>query len=123
MHVTFFFLPFFPRYPIRYMNRHFQKYLSQNSIPSTSILPTISDEIVYLLLRRQVLAISTASEHAPANRIASQIDYNQVNTAIDSLVKAKLPRRRQREQSIILHYTHERCFAHYKSNIHKLWNV
>ena len=85
-------------------------------------MPTISDENVYLSSRRQVLAISTASEHARANRIASQMDYNEVKTTTDPLVKAKLLRRRQKERSIILHYTHERRFAHYKSNIHKLWN-
>ena len=114
MHVTFFFLLFFPRYSIRSIDRHFQKFLSQNSIPSTSFLPTIFDENEYLLLRRQVLAISTASEHARTNRIASQMDYSQINTTIDLLVKAKLLRRRQKEKSTILHY---------KSNIHKLWNV
>ncbi len=82
----------------------------------------IHDESEYHFLRCQILAISTKSEHARANRIASQMDYNQIPSTIDSLVKAKLLKRQQKEKSIIVHYTYERRFAHYKSKIHQIWN-
>jgi hypothetical protein len=82
----------------------------------------IHDENEYHFLRRQILAISTKSEHARANRIASQMDYNQISSTIDPLVKAKLLKRQQTWKSIILHYTYERRFAHYKSKIHQIWN-
>jgi hypothetical protein len=82
----------------------------------------IHDENEYHFLRRQILAISTKSEHARANRIASQMDYNQINSTIDPLVKAKLLKRQQKGKSIIVHYTYERRFAHYKSKIHQIWN-
>jgi hypothetical protein len=75
----------------------------------------IHDENEYDLLRRQILAISTKSEHARANRIASQMD-------IDPLVKAKLLKRQQKEKSIIVHYTYERLFADYKLKIHQMWH-
>jgi hypothetical protein len=42
---------------------------------------------------------------------------------MDPLVKTKLIKRQQKAKSIIMHYTYERCFAHYKSNIHKIWNA
>jgi hypothetical protein len=87
------------------------------------ILPTISDEYHYFTLRRQVLTISTKSEHARANRIASQMDPSQINSTMDPLVKAKLPKRQQKDQSIIVPYTDERRFANYKSKIHQIWNV
>jgi hypothetical protein len=82
----------------------------------------IHDENEYHYLRRQILAISTKSEHARANRIASQMDYNQIPSTIDPLVKAKLLKRKQKEKSNIIHYTYERRFAHYKSKIHQIWN-
>jgi hypothetical protein len=40
-----------------------------------------------------VINISTRTEHARATRIASQMDYNQINSTIDPLVKAKLLKR------------------------------
>lgn len=82
----------------------------------------IHDENQYNFLRRQILAISTRSEHARANRIASQMNYDQIPSTIDPLVKAKLLKRQQKEKSLIVHYTYERRFAHYKSNIHQIWN-
>jgi hypothetical protein len=83
----------------------------------------IHDEKEYNFLRHQILAISTKSEHARANRIASQMDYNQIPSTIDHLVKAKLLKRQQKEKSIIVHCTYERRFAHYKSKIHQIWNT
>jgi hypothetical protein len=65
----------------------------------------------------------TKSEHARANRIASQMDYNQIPLTIDPLVKAKLLKTQQKEKSLIVHYTYERRFAHYKSKIHHIWNA
>jgi hypothetical protein len=82
----------------------------------------IHDENEYHDLRRQILAISTKSEHARANRIASQMDYDQIPSTIDPLVKAKLLKRQQKEKSLIVHYTYERRFAHYKSKSHHIWN-
>jgi len=82
----------------------------------------IHDENDYHFLRLQILALSTKSEHARANRIASQMDYNQIPSNIDPLVKTKLLKRQQKEKSIIVHYTYERRFADYKSKIHQIWN-
>jgi hypothetical protein len=82
----------------------------------------IHDENEYALLRRQILLISTTSEHARASRIASQMDYNHISSTIDPLVKAKLLKRKRKTKSLIVHYTYERCFAHYKSKIHQKWN-
>ncbi len=100
----------------------FSKFLIENSITSTWILSMIHDENEYNFLRRQIIAISTKGEHARANRIASQMDYNQINSTIDPLIKAKLLERQQKAKSIIVHYTYERRFAHYKSKIHQIWN-
>jgi hypothetical protein len=51
------------------------------------------------------------------------MDYNQINSTIDLLVKAKLLKRQQKDKSIIIHYTYERRFAHYKSKIHQIWDA
>lgn len=62
-------------------------------------------------------------QHAQANRTASQLDFSQINSTADPLVKAKLVKRQQKHKSIIVHYTHEKRFAHYKSKIHQQWNA
>ena len=76
------------------------------------MLATIEDEIQYPSLCRQILATFTASE----------MDYNQIPSTIDPSVSVKLLNRQQ-QKSTIVHYTYEGRFAHYKSNIHKLWNA
>ena len=43
----------------------------------------------------------TQSEHVRANRIASQMDFSQINPTTDPLVKEKLIKRQQKGQSII----------------------
>ena len=88
-----------------------------------SILATIQDENDYYLLRRRIITMHTQSEHARANLIASQMDSSQINSTTDPLVKAKLLKRQQQNKSIIVHYTYEKRFTHYKSKIHHLWNA
>ena len=105
------------------MNRHIRKFFIEKSITPTSILATIPDENNYYLLRRRIIALYTQSEHARANRIASQMDSSQINSTTDPLVKAKLLKRQQKKKSIIVHYTYEKRFTHYKSKIHHLWNA
>jgi hypothetical protein len=86
------------RYPTRYIDRHLQKFLIDNSIPSTSTMSTNHNEIEYSLLRRQILPLTTRSEHARANRIASQLDPTQIDSTTDPLIKAKLLRRQQKHK-------------------------
>ncbi|CAF4375325.1 unnamed protein product [Rotaria sordida] len=50
------------------------------------------------------------------------MDYNNIPSNIDPLIKAKLLKRRERGNSIIIHYTHERRFSHYKRAFHQIWN-
>ena len=76
-----------------------------------------------LSLRRQILTISTKSEHARADRIASQMNSIQMDSQTDPLVTAKLLRRQQKRNSVMVHYTYERPFAYYKSKIHQIWNA
>ena len=105
------------------MNRHIRQFFIENSITPTSILATIQDENDYYSLRRRIISMYTQSEHARANRIASQMDSSQINSTTDPLVKAKLLKRQQKDKSIILHYTYEQRFTRYKSKIHHLWNA
>jgi hypothetical protein len=48
--------------------------------------------------------------------------YNNFHRNIDPLAKAKFLKQRERANSIILHYTHEKRFSHYKRAIHQIWN-
>ncbi len=51
------------------------------------------------------------------------MDSSQIHSKADPLVKAKLLKREQKDKSIIVHYTYEKRFAHYKTNIHQIWNA
>ena len=86
-------------------------------------MSTIHNEVEYSLLRRPILPLTTRSEHARVNRIASQLDPTQIDSTTDPLIKAKLLRRQQKHKSIIVHYNYERRFDYYKSKIHHTWNA
>ena len=105
------------------MQVHIRKFFINNSITSSSIISTVYDADDYLLSRRQILALTTKSEHARASRIASQMQLSQIDSTTDPLVKAKLLKRQQKQKSIIVHYNYERRFAYYKSKIHHFWNA
>ena len=82
----------------------------------------IHDENEFLLLRCQLIKQTTVHEHRRAARIARTLDYEAIPANIDPLVKAKLLKRQQRAKAMILHYTHEQRFSHYKRAIHRMWN-
>ena len=82
----------------------------------------IHDENEFQFLRHQLMKEVTIHEHRRAARIAKTMDYDDIPANVHPLVKAKLLKRRQRAKSIILHYTHEQRFSHYKRAIHQMWN-
>jgi hypothetical protein len=82
----------------------------------------IHDENEFLFLRRQLLDQPSTNEHRRAARIAQQFDYKKSYPNLHPLVEAKLLKRRERANSVFLHYTHEKRFSHYKKTIHQLWN-
>ena len=85
----------------------------------------IHDENEYHTLRKQLSSEPTTSEHVRASRIASQIDFNSRIVPTDPLVQSILVKKQQRVkklQPLIVHYTHEKQFAFYKSRIHQEWN-
>lgn len=66
---------------------------------STSILSMVHEENQYLLVRQQLLTQPTTSEHARASRISSQMDDNDIHSALDPLVQSKLLTRQKRKSS------------------------
>ena len=108
---------------MRYIYKYVRKFFIDHSTTSASIVSTMHDEHEYFFVPRQLLAHTTKSEHARANRIVSQLDPNQINVTTDPLVKVKLLGRQQKRNSIIVHSNYGRRFAHYKSRIHQFWNV
>jgi hypothetical protein len=78
----------------------------------------IHDENEFLFLRPQLLDQAPTNEHRRAVRLANTTDYNNFPPNIHPLVKAKLLKQQERANSILLHYTHEKRFSHYKRTIH-----
>ncbi|CAF1366004.1 unnamed protein product [Adineta ricciae] len=109
-------------YPTRYIHGRFEKFFLKHSVTSTSITPMIHDENEFLLLHHHLLNQTTLNQHRRANRIAQTMDYNNFPPDIDPLVKEKLLKRRDRANSIIIRYLHEKRVAHYKKTIHQLWH-
>jgi hypothetical protein len=87
-----------------------------------SIIPMIHEENEFLILRHRLLHQATVDEHRRAARMAKTIDYNNIELNIDPLIKENLIKRRERANSIIIHYTHEKRFSHYKRAFHQVWN-
>ncbi|CAM4845825.1 unnamed protein product [Rotaria magnacalcarata] len=111
-------------YPPRYIYHYLKKFFQQLSVTSISILPILHDENEDILLRTKLLLKPTTSEHARASRIATTFDDKTQNISIDSLVYTKVHKKDNStifNCPIIIHYTHENQYAHYKSNIHKAW--
>ncbi|CAF2080561.1 unnamed protein product [Rotaria magnacalcarata] len=111
-------------YPSRYIYHYLKKFFQQLSATSISILPMIHDENEYVLLRSKLLSKPTPSEHARASRIATTLDNKHQNISVDPLVHAKVHKSDNITTftcPIIIHYTHESRYAHYKSIIHKAW--
>ena len=118
-------LDFLFSYSVRYIHKHFEKFVRKHSIKATSMVPMIHDENEYYLLRQQLLTEPTISEHVRASRIASQIPAHSQTIVNDPLVQSKLNQRQQRavkQPPLIVHYTYEKQFAYYKSRIHQEWN-
>ncbi|CAM4843744.1 unnamed protein product [Rotaria magnacalcarata] len=111
-------------YPPRNIHHYLKKFFQQLSATSISILPMLHDENEYVLLRTTMLSKPIMSEHARASRVATTFDDKTQNISIDSLVYTKVHKRDTStifNSPIIIHYTHENQYAHYKSKIHKAW--
>ncbi|CAF4187077.1 unnamed protein product, partial [Adineta steineri] len=109
-------------YPTKYIYSQFHEFFTKYSFTSMSITPMIHDENEFLLLRRQLLGEATVTQHRRATRLAKTIDYNNIPTDLDPLIKEKLIKRRDKVNSIIVHYKHEKRFSHYKRAFHQLWD-
>ncbi|CAF1507917.1 unnamed protein product [Didymodactylos carnosus] len=92
------------------------------SITSTSIIPMIHDENEFSIIRCRLLDATSVQEHQRAARLAEQFNFVDIPPNIDPLVKEKLLKRKERADSIIIHYTYEQRFADYGRKIHQLWD-
>ena len=76
-------------YPTRYIHSQFEKFFTEYSIRSTSIIPMIHDENDFLLVRAQLLNQASIHEHQRAVRIAETMDYNNLPSRYRSISQSK----------------------------------
>ena len=112
---------FLRRYPVRYVHSHFKALFAGYSTESNTILPKIHQENEFLRLRRQLLLEPTPAEYAMASRTAKQMIHGEMHSAENPLVQSILLKWRNKQDAVIIHYTHESRFSHYKSAIHEIW--
>ena len=116
---------FLYRYPIRYIRHHFEKTLSALGINTSTICPVIIDPNQYHFTRQELLQQPTPLQHARASRIAEQINPYQPLSHTDSLISFHFEKKKKKksvEYPMIIHYTHEQRFKHYKFMLQKIWH-
>ena len=109
------------RYPVRYVYSQFKKLFARYSTESDTILPKIHEEHEFLRLRRQLLLEPTPAEYGIAATIAKQMLHGDIPSTDNPLVQSILLKWRNKQDAVIIHYTHEGQFSHYKSAIHDIW--
>lgn len=85
----------------------------------------VHDEHEYFLLRNEILTQPTRHEHKRASRIAEITETNKPAFPIDQLLAKKLKQKQDKynsEYPMIVHYTHENRYRHYKRQLHKIWD-
>ncbi|CAF1194177.1 unnamed protein product [Adineta ricciae] len=87
-----------------------------------SIIPMIHDENEFLLLRQQLLDETTVTQDRRAAHVTKNIDYNNIPTSTDPSIREKLLKRKERNNSILLHHAHEKRFSHYKQAFNRIWD-
>ena len=108
-------------YPTRYIYTQFHEFFVKHLVATTSILPMIHDANEYVLLRQRLLNQPSIDENKRAAHLAKQYNLQEFEFGIDPLIKQQILKRREKEKSIFMHYTHEKRFSHYKRATHALW--
>ena len=111
------------RYPVMYVHSQFKELFIKYSTESDTILPKIHEEQEFLRIRRQLLLEPTPAEYAMATRTAKQMIHGDIQPAENPLVQSILLKWRNKQDVVIIHYTHEGQFSHYKSAIHDIWKT
>ncbi|CAF4674735.1 unnamed protein product, partial [Rotaria socialis] len=114
-------------YPSRYIDTHFRKFFGR-SISKSSMLPFITNENEFLVMRNTLLPKLNVKERETQHRIAA-VPFNEEtdnhNTEektarIPTILKQKKPNKFK--QAFFLHYTHEQRLHTLKRDIHKLYS-
>ena len=109
------------RYPVRYAHSQFKKIFARYSIESNTILPKIHKEDEFLRISRQLLLQPTPAEYTIAARTAKQIVYGDIQSTENALAQSILLKWKNKQDAVIIHYTHENRFSYYKCAIHEIW--
>ncbi|CAM4976010.1 unnamed protein product [Rotaria socialis] len=114
-------------YPSRYIDTHFRKFFGR-SISKSSMLPFITNENEFLVMRNTLLPKLNVKERETQHRIAA-VPFNEEtdnhNTEektarIPTILKQNKPNKFK--QAFFLHYTHEQRLHTLKRDIHKLYS-
>jgi hypothetical protein len=82
----------------------------------------LNNENNFAVTHRHLL--NNPANHDPqlASRNAKPNEHDSNNTVDNSLVQTKPNKESKWLSSLIIHYTHEKRLANYKTTIHQLWN-
>ena len=114
----------FLRYPSTYVDKQFRKVLD-NCISPNSILPSIDSEEQFIQLRKNYMN-SPAARHsqveariAQSNETNEEIPVEQHNTTTS--IKTKRQNKINFQDTVVVHYTHEKRFTAMKKDMHKIF--
>ncbi|CAF4728615.1 unnamed protein product, partial [Rotaria sp. Silwood2] len=118
------FMLLFNGYPTRYIDREFRKifgsYTSLNSI-----LPLIDNEAQFFRLRKEYMNQPTA-RHSQIEAHIAQFQEKNEESEVEQLVTTtstttKKQKNSRFQDTVIIHYTHEKRFTNMKKDMHKVF--
>jgi hypothetical protein len=90
-------------------------------LPTSILLPIITNENDYCFIRGILMERPTIAEYEIANILFQSNNIDSENEIDDTLVKAQLRKQAQFNENTIIHYTYEKRLQNNKKHIHQLW--
>ena len=113
-------------YPSSMIEKEFQKFFHDQISSSLPFLPFLRDATEFLVMRKGLIGQSTPTQSQVVNDIANAILHNDQLEELASsktTIVTKKPESKKSidENTMLLHYTHEKRFASTKRDIHKTY--
>ncbi|CAM2730266.1 unnamed protein product, partial [Rotaria socialis] len=115
-------------YPSSFIEKRFQNFFSEY-INSSSFLPFIDNETQFVTMRNKILNLPTARQsQVSISAATADIDNDQTYepqnepiTTTATTVQERNKKEHARGSKLIVHYTHEKRFQTFKSDIHQVY--
>ncbi|CAF3519163.1 unnamed protein product, partial [Rotaria socialis] len=117
------------RYPSSFIEKQFRNFFSEY-INSSSFLPFIDNETQFVAMRNKILNLPTVRQsQVSISAATADIDNDQTDepqnepiTTTTTTAQERNKKEHTRGNKLIVHYTHEKRFQTFKSDIHQVYD-